>query len=386
MFIITYIWEGFMKTGLIISNNVEKYKEKIKTKLSSKYLLHFSTNMHVLSKAIISGNIGFIAFDIDTLLISFIDFFSKIKALYDKIPVFLISDFQISNESLFIVERFVSYRITEAICLEKNIDSFIDTLNNLPEQIENKKEDIHVLYDSLIGKSENAEDLRLFISTVARNNSSILLAGETGCGKTKVAKLIHNLSNRKNEKFITVDIGTIPEELVESILFGAKKGSYTGAYENTKGLIEEAHNGTLFLDEIENMSLNVQMKLLRVLETHKIRSIGENAEKYVDFRLICASNRSLGEMVDKGLFRQDLYYRIKVLSFEIQALRERKIDIRTLSEFYAEKLKIKISNKAILKLENHVFTGNIRELFCIIERASIKAKPLDVIYPEHIIF
>ena len=376
-----------MQKGLIIiSENLKKYKEDIIGKLSSSYLLHFSNDMNLLSNAIISGNVRFVAFDLNVLFINFLELFSKINAFYDKMPVFLLSNSPISCKVVSSIERFISHNINEVIYLENNVDSFIDAINNLPNQQENKKENIHLLYTSIIGKSENTEDLRLFVSTVARNENSVLLLGETGCGKSKVAKLIHDLSDRKDENFQSIDMGCIPSQLMESLLFGAKKGSYTDAYESRKGLIEIANNGTLFLDEIENMPLEIQMKLLRVLETHKIRAIGENTEKNVNFRLICASNRNLTKMVRKGLFREDLYYRIKVLSFQIQALRYRKIDIGELSKFYTEKRNFKISEEAISKLETGTFRGNVRELFFIIERACIKASPLQIIYPEHIIF
>ena len=375
-----------MQKGLVISDVIEKYKEEIKDKLSSRYLLHFSSNIDLLQKALVSGDVMFVAFDPNTLHINFIELFSKIKALYDEIPIFIISNSVISNETIPNIERLISYKINEVFCLESDLDSFIERLLSLPDIEENRKESIQLLFNTLIGKSENTEELKLFASTVAKTESSVLLLGETGCGKTKVASLIHDLSNRKNKKFISVDVGTIPSQLIESTLFGARKGSYTGAYENTKGLIEEANNGTLFLDEVENMSLDIQMKLLNVLETHKIRLIGENAEKYINFRLICASNRDLSEMVSEGKFRQDLYYRINILKFKIEPLRNRKEDIGELSIFYAGKLNMKISNKAISKLETYSFKGNVRELFCIIERATIMASPLNIIYPEHIIF
>ena len=142
----------------------------------------------------------------------------------------------------------------------------------------------------------------------------------------------------------------------------------------------------MFLDEIENMSLDIQIKLLNVLETHKIRVLGENREKYINFRLICATNCNLKEMVDKGLFRRDLYYRINILNFEIQPLRERTIDIGILAKFYAEEHNFTISKEAILKLKRGEFKGNVRELFCIMERAFLKASSLERIYSEHIIF
>ncbi len=186
-------------------------------------------------------------------------------------------------------------------------------------------------------------------------------------------------------EIVSVDMGTIPSELVETTLFGVKKGAYTGASEDRKGLIEQANHGTLFLDEIENMSLDMQSKLLRVLETHKIRVVGENIEKNIDFRLICASNCNLLEMIKLGKFRQDLYYRINVLNFEIQPLRERRIDIEVLSSFYAEKHNFTITDGALNKLKSAKFMGNVRELFHVIERACIMSFPLKIIYPEHII-
>ena len=371
-----------MQKGIIISDNIEKYKEEIKSRLSSKYLLHFSYDINLLLKAVVSGGLSFVAFDPNTLFIDFIKFFSKVKSLYGKIPVFLISNNSISSKIPPIVERFISYKIDEAFYLEDDINNFIDSLSNLPIQEDDKK--IHLLYSSLIGQSENTENLRLFVSNVAKNESPVLLLGATGCGKSKVARLIHDLSSRKNRNFQSIDMGSIPSQLVESTLFGSKKGAYTDAYRDTRGLIEQANNGTLFLDEIENMSLEIQMKLLNVLETRKVRAVGDDVEKEVNFRLICASNRDLKNMVSKGLFREDLYYRIKVLSFKIQALCDRKVDIEELAKFYTQKLNIEISKEAISKLERGNFKGNIRELFFVIERASIKAQKLQTIYPEHI--
>ncbi|MGP1437483.1 MAG: sigma-54-dependent transcriptional regulator [Treponema sp.] len=375
-----------MQKGIIIFNSIEKYKETIKSTLSSKYLLHFSSKIDFLSHVIISGEISFIAFDPETRLIDFIKLFNKIKALYHDLPVFLISETSISLKTKVVLERFISYKITKSFCLDTDFDNFIETLNSLPERDVNEKKDINFLYTSLIGESENTEELRLFISSVSKTNKSVILLGETGCGKTTVAKLIHDLSKRRDKRFVNVDIGTIPDDLIETILFGAKKGSYTGAYENTIGLIEEANRGTLFLDEIENMPMNMQIKLLRALDTKRIREVGGNTEKYVDFRLICASNCNLLEMVRKGSFRQDLYYRINISNFNIKPLRERKEDVELLAKFYVEKHNFTISPEALKKLHISKFEGNIRELFNVLENAFLLASPLTIIYPEHIIF
>jgi len=374
-----------MKKGLIISGDTEKYEKEIRNKLHTEYLLHFSCDMNLLSAAIISGDVAFIAFDPKTLLFNFIDFFSKINSLYGDVPTFLISNCYISEKAIKGIERFISHKIIKSYCFEKDIDDFIDVIQDLPARDENEKIKIARIYNSLIGKSKNMEELRLFISNASKFEQTVLLLGETGCGKTSVAELIHDLSDRKNKEIVSVDMGTIPSELVETTLFGVKKGAYTGASEDRKGLIEQANHGTLFLDEIENMSLDMQSKLLRVLETHKIRGVGENIEKNIDFRLICASNCNLLEMIKLGKFRQDLYYRINVLNFEIQPLRERRIDIEVLSSFYAEKHNFTITDGALNKLKSAKFVGNVRELFHVIERACIMSFPLKIIYPEHII-
>lgn len=373
-----------MKKGLIISNILEKHEKEIRKKLSYKYLLHFSSDMNFLSYATISGEIAFIAFNLKTLLFNFILFFSKINAMHYDIPVFLISDSYISDKTMESVERFISHKIMKSYCLETDVDDFIDDIDNLPERKVNKN--ISVVYNALIGKSENIENLRLFILNASKHEESVLLLGETGCGKTSVAELIHDLSDRKDKNLISIDMGTIPTGLMEAILFGAKKGSYTGAYEDKKGLIEEANHGILFLDEIENMPLDVQVKLLRVLETHKIRAVGGNTEKEIDFRLICASNKNLSEMVREGKFRQDLYYRINVLNFEIQPLRERKTDIDDLSRYYVKKHNFRITDEALNKLKSARLNGNVRELFSIIKRAYVIAGYSKIIYPEHIVF
>lgn len=191
-----------------------------------------------------------------------------------------------------------------------------------------------------------------------------------------IANFIHKNSLRKERPFIAINCGAIPSELLESELFGYKKGAFTGANTDKKGLIEEAEGGTLFLDEIGELPLDLQVKLLRVLQENEIKPIGSNRPKKIDVRFIAATNRDLKKMVEEGKFREDLYYRINVIPIHIPPLRERKEDIIPLAQYFINKFcsrygipKKRLSEKAREKLLNYDYKGNVRELENIIERA-----------------
>ncbi|RLD58791.1 MAG: sigma-54-dependent Fis family transcriptional regulator [Bacteroidetes bacterium] len=209
-------------------------------------------------------------------------------------------------------------------------------------------------------------------------DATVLLTGETGTGKEMMAKTIHLLSNRKDNKFVTVNCSTIPAELFENEFFGHKQGSYTDAKQDQKGLFEAADKGTLFLDEIGDMKYEMQAKLLRVIEDKKVSRLGDHDDKEVDVRIVAATNHNLKEMVENKQFRIDLFHRLNIFSVEIPPLRERKEDIPLLfnyfvkyfSEKYNQKI-IKVENSVITKLMNYNFPGNIRELKNIVERAVI---------------
>lgn len=206
------------------------------------------------------------------------------------------------------------------------------------------------------------------LKTAARfalSDAPIALFGETGTGKEVIARLIHANSERRHGPFVAVNVATLPSELLESELFGHGKGAFTGATSKRRGLFEEAHQGTLFLDEIGEMPLALQAKLLRVLQDGEIRRVGESHAFSVDVRVFCATHRDLEQRVRAGTFREDLYYRIKVLRLEIPALRDRREDILPLARhFLAQErtLAVKFSAEAEDTLRNHVWTGNVREL------------------------
>lgn len=234
--------------------------------------------------------------------------------------------------------------------------------------------------DEILGESQTIRHLKEKIAKVAPTNATVLITGETGTGKELVARAIHKGSLRKNENFLAVNCAAVSEQLLESELFGHEKGSFTGADKAKQGLFEAAHKGTLFLDEAGEMSLNLQAKLLRVLNDGQILRVGAVTPRTVNVRIIVATHRDLQERVDEGLFREDLYYRLAVVPLHVASLRERREDIPILVEYLlkitSQELKIqqrKISTEAIEKLKGYDFKGNIRELKNLIERANILA-------------
>jgi transcriptional regulator with GAF, ATPase, and Fis domain/serine/threonine protein kinase/tetratricopeptide (TPR) repeat protein len=235
-------------------------------------------------------------------------------------------------------------------------------------------------FNGMIGASKAMNDVFSQIQVAASNTATVLIEGESGTGKELVAKAIHSESERAREPFVPVDCGAIPESLIEAELFGARKGSYTGATADRPGLFEAAHRGTIFLDEISNTTPALQAKLLRVIQEREVRRIGETKGRSVDVRLIVASNQSLEALVEEGKFRKDLLYRLKVLHLKVPPLRNRRDDIPMLAHAFLQKLnaanktKKYFAHDVLNRLSNHSFPGNVRELQNVIERAYFSAK------------
>ncbi|MDD4905350.1 MAG: sigma-54 dependent transcriptional regulator, partial [Methylobacter tundripaludum] len=211
---------------------------------------------------------------------------------------------------------------------------------------------------------------------LARSQAPVYISGESGSGKELVAKLIHQQSSRSDHAFVAINCGAIPHELMESEFFGHKKGSFTGAVSDKKGLFQAAEGGTLFLDEVADLPLSLQVKLLRAIQEKKIRPVGEQQEIPVDIRLLSATHKNLNDMVRDGSFRQDLYYRINVIDLHVPPLRERPGDIPALVEHILAKLtgankqdRPVLSASALAALQKYYFPGNVRELENIMERA-----------------
>ncbi len=225
----------------------------------------------------------------------------------------------------------------------------------------------------LLGNSVVMREIRSKIEKLARSQAPVYISGESGSGKELVARLIHQQSSRSDKPFVAINCGAIPHELMESEFFGHKKGSFTGAVSDKKGLFQAADGGTLFLDEVADLPQPLQVKLLRAIQEKKIRPVGEQVEIPVDVRLLSATHRNLAEMVKAGGFRQDLYYRINVIDLVLPPLRERTEDIPMLTESILVKLtgedKPKVSGAAMAALQKYRFPGNVRELENILERA-----------------
>ncbi|MCX5717759.1 MAG: sigma-54 dependent transcriptional regulator [Nitrospirae bacterium] len=230
----------------------------------------------------------------------------------------------------------------------------------------------------LVGESQKIRDLREQVEMAARSNSRVLIFGESGTGKEVAARLLHEKSLRAGKPFIEVNCAAIPQELIESELFGHEKGSFTGAFEKKNGKFELADGGTLFLDEIGDMSLQTQAKVLRVIETQEFQRVGGNKNINVDVRIIAATNKDLREEGKKGSFREDLFFRLNVIPLFIPPLRERKEDIPILVEYFLDSLAAeygkpprKILPEALKYLQAYDWPGNVRELKNVIERLVI---------------
>jgi two-component system, NtrC family, response regulator PilR len=265
--------------------------------------------------------------------------------------------------------------------LRKLVDSAIK-LGNPPGERHNAPR--------LLGQSPVMEQLRELIDRVARSQAPVHVCGESGTGKELVARMIHESSARGEGPFIAVNCGAIPAELMESELFGHKRGSFTGAVADKKGLVQSAEGGTLFLDEVADLPLHMQVKLLRVVQEMRVRPLGDTREESVDVRFLSATHKNLAELVSRGQFREDLYYRINVIELRVPALRERSQDIPEIARAALARLGARtgaqvpqLSEGALQMLAGYAFPGNVRELENVLERALTLCTG-GVISPEHI--
>jgi len=301
------------------------------------------------------------------MITAFGDVEMAVRALKEGATDFILKPWQ--NEKLIAT-------ISTAIKLKQSYNE-VDKLRKAKQMLE---EQISQPFRDIIGNSPSIKEVFTLIDKVAATDANVLILGENGTGKELVARAIHQKSLRKDNSFVSVDMGAITETLFESELFGHKKGAFTDARENRTGRFELANGGTLFLDEIGNLSMTLQSKLLTALQSRQITRVGSNGPVDVDIRLICATNMPLHQMVDEGKFRQDLLYRINTVEIRIPPLCERVDDIPMLADhflnFYTKKYHkdvVSFSEAAIAKLKKYAWPGNIRELQHSIERAVIMA-------------
>ena len=311
-----------------------------------------------------------------------IEVLKTISVLQPNVPVIIITGFATVDSAVdamkngafeYLTKPFLPDQITEKVqsAVKKR-------LLNLESEVITESIPNETVADSFIGKSEPMQKVFQRILQVAPTNSSVLITGESGTGKELVARAIHNNSPRKDEPFVAIDCNSLPENLLESELFGHVKGSFTGATQSKPGLFSVASGGSLFLDEIANLSMATQAKLLRVLQQREVSPIGGTKATPIDIRLIAATNRGLEKMVEEGNFRDDLYFRLNIIPISLPTLRERSGDIPLLIGYFLKKFSEEIGREikglsadAHLALHDYPFPGNVRELENIIERAVV---------------
>jgi len=263
----------------------------------------------------------------------------------------------------------------------------LKTIEHEKEMLDDQvKENLH--FGLLVGSSPAMQHIYKLIQQVADTKTNVLITGESGTGKELIAQAIHQESDRSDRPFVVINCGGIPETLMESELFGHKRGSFTGATQDKKGLFELAHKGTIFLDEIGEVSLPIQVKLLRAVQEKVFKPVGGSDDVTVDIRIISATNKNLEKEVIAGNFREDLFYRLNVIEVKVPPLRERKTDLRTLAQHFLEKYTkemgkeiTKFSSYAIDLLNKYDFPGNIRELENLLER-SVALSSTNIILPD----
>jgi DNA-binding NtrC family response regulator len=260
------------------------------------------------------------------------------------------------------------------------LDRMIETVKRAEAsrgELEEEADQEELPESSMIGSSRGMVEIYKMVSQVAPTDATVLIEGETGTGKELIARMVHRFSDRASQAFVPVDCASITPSLLESELFGAMRGAFTGADKDRVGVFESAHKGTVFLDEIGEIELNFQLKLLRFLQEREVRPVGASRSKVVDVRIVAATNRDLQKMVDEGKFRQDLWFRVNVIRLVLPPLRERRGDVPLLARFFAAKYnarygrETKLTDSGIKALEEHTWPGNVRQMQHLIERLII---------------
>lgn len=317
--------------------------------------------------------------DLRMPMLSGLELLEKIKQLNEEIPVIVITAFGEVETGIAAMKAGAFDYINKPF----NRDEILLTLDRALSfsQTKNENRQLRELVDrefrleSVIGDSKQMRTVMNMVGRVARSDATVLITGESGTGKELVAKGIHFSGKRKDAPFIPVNCAAIPESLIESELFGHKRGSFTGAAVDTKGKFEEASGGTIFLDEISQMPLPLQPKLLRVLQEQEVVRIGESTPRKIDVRIIAATNQNLEKMIEQGMFREDLYFRLAVVPVNLPPLRARREDIPLLIKHFFCRAKekhgfksLKMTREVTSVLSNYIFPGNVRELENLIER------------------
>ncbi len=344
------------------------------------------------------GDIDALISDIKMPLMDGLEFTEQLQKIRPEIPVILITAFGSIETAVEAMHRGAFHYVVKpfklneiAVNLERAVEHRKLKRDNTALREEVKKD---FSLGKIVGKSQGMRTVFDLVKRVSQASSNVLITGESGTGKEMIAQAIHQSGPRAHKPFVAINCTAIPENLLESELFGHAKGSFTGAIQRKKGIFEEAEGGTLFLDEIGDMDVHLQSKLLRVIQEKKIRSVGDNSTRDINVRIISATHKDLKAAMKEGRFREDLFYRLSVIPVVIPPLRQRKDDIPLLAEYFLKKyaasnhLNVRgFTKRAVAKLMNLKWEGNVRELENVIERAVVLcAQPLvdeqDIPVPE----
>lgn len=324
--------------------------------------------------------------------LSGLDVLRKAKSVRPETIVIMISAYATAENAVeamndgaydFLPKPFNNDELKQTIARALTLRTLSDEKKSIDDEL---KQSLH--FDRIVGSTSRMLHIYEVIKQIAGTRTSVLITGESGTGKELIARAIHEESDRRDGPFVVINCGSIPDTLIESEIFGYKKGAFTGATHDKKGLFEIAHTGTVFLDEIGELSPAMQVKLLRVLQERVFKPVGANEDVTVDIRIISATNRKIEEEVMAKRFREDLFYRVNVVEIKVPPLRERKADIRALAQHFLEKYArmvnkeiTKISSYAVDLLQKYDFPGNIRELENLIER-SVALSSTNIILPD----
>ena len=375
--------------NILVIDDDPVYRELARSILKQRYSVFAVEFPSLAFKILKNENIDIIICDFQLPEMNGLQVLQKVKAEYPEIEVIMISSSDDMNTVIGALrEGAVDYykKPFTASDLWISIERTKKFTELNSELIETKKKHSFLKSEvdremglSIVGNSSDISEIKHQMEMVAQTpDTSVLIIGESGTGKELVARGIHNLSNRKGESFGAVNMSAVPESLFESEFFGHKKGSFTGAISDKAGWFESVNSGTLFFDEIGEMSMSMQVKLLRVLEDRKFTKVGTQTEQSFDLRIVAATNKTVEQLTDGKNFRLDLFHRLGIFVIQLPSLRERKEDIPLLAEYYLNNLSkkmgkhiSKINQEVFELLNNYTFPGNIRELKNLIERAII---------------
>ncbi len=387
------------KPTILIADDEQKARKVLTIGLSDKYNVISVNNGKEAVKELAENNVDLILTDLKMPEMDGIELLEFVKQKYKNIPVVIITAFGSVDNAVEAMKLGALDYMTKPVDLdelEKLIEKSLNYAKILDENI--RLRDRLRKYEGfkeIISVNPKIKNLLERIVQVAKTPATVLIEGESGTGKQLFAQAVHYLSDRAEENFIEINCGAIPHDLLESELFGHEKGAFTGAINQKKGKFEMADGGTLFLDEIGELPLDLQVKLLHVVESQRFTRVGGTKYITTNVRVVAATNKNLKEEIEKGNFRQDLYYRLRVVYLQIPPLRDRKEDIPLLINHFLEKHsalnprgKVTFDEKAIKMMEFYSWPGNIRELENVIQQAMILASDLVVtseLLPEEIV-